>query len=294
MVNPTVGGGTMCQTVGRLTLLVLFIGATALHAQDTTEIAERPPTFSTGVAAGAIQFAGGRAEQAASLVLQLQPVAWFSFSAAPGYGRTSFGTRSGTGLTEIPIRAGALYNLNDVPWSPTVSASLETSLSGDSALAFSAGQHDYEAEATLSGSPTDRLNLLLALTHALSANSGNPSVRVESAFSLGRATATLGMTSEMGRPDSGAVLSRSIAGGLAFSLVGPLTLTTDASHGISGSAPTWTLSVGLGSAFAGISPLNPTSALKRLKQTFGSKVSASSGYTRTSGSSNSCRKNGTC
>ena len=52
-------------------------------------------------------------------------------------------------------------------------------------------------------------------------------------------------------------------------------------------------SVGIGTAFAGVSPLNPTSALKRLKQTLGSKMSSTSGYTKSSGSK-SCRHMGTC
>ena len=283
----------MSHTAARLALVFLLVGSSALHAQDTTESAEHPPVFSSGVAVGAMRFAGGRTEQAANLVLQWQPVSWLSFSAAPGYGRTSFGPASSTGLTQVPLSGGALYTLSNLPWSPALSASLESALKGDSALALGAGQHDFNAEASLSGSPTDHLNLLAAWSHPLTTNSGNPSLRLETALSLGRATATLGMSSELGRPDSGAVLSRSVAGGLAFSLLGPLTLTTDASHGISGSAPLWSFSIGLGSAFAGISPLNPSSALKRIKQTFGSKVSSSSGYAKTAGS-NSCRKNGTC
>ena len=283
----------MRNRVATVTLLGLLIASSALHAQDTTASAEHPPLFSTGVAAGAIRFAGGRTEQVGSVVLQWQPVAWLSFSAAPGYGRTSFGPLSTTGVAQTPLSAGAMYTLDQLPWSPALSASLEASLAGDSALAMGAQQHAYDMEAALSGSPVDRLNLLLAWSHPLTVTSGNPSFRVETAYSLGKTTATVGMSSELGRPDSGAVLSRSVAGGLAFARLGPRPLTTDASHGISGSAPTWTFSIGLGTAFAGISPLNPTSALKRLKQTLGSKLSSSSGYTHGSGVS-SCKRNGTC
>ena len=53
------------------------------------------------------------------------------------------------------------------------------------------------------------------------------------------------------RADSAAVLSRSLAAGLAYSLAGPLTLTVDASHGLSGGAPSWAMSIGIGTAFAG-------------------------------------------
>jgi hypothetical protein len=274
----------------------LFLCATSsiLLAQSTSESAERPPAFATGISAGAMRYAGGRTEQATTLVLQLQPLRWLSFSAAPGYGRTSFGTTSRTGLTEMPLSAGAMYSGDDFPWSPSVAASLSSTFAPDSAMAVGASQHAYEAEVSVNGSPIDPLTLGLAWSHPLTVESGNPSLRLESALSLGRATATLGVNSELGRPDSGTVLSRSVAGGAAFSLVGPLTLTIDASHGISGSAPSWTFSVGLGSAFAGVSPLNATSALKRLKKSLGSNVSGTSGYGNSSGGSRSCKHTGTC
>jgi hypothetical protein len=276
-------------------LTLVFVAASTATAQNTSESAERPPVFSTGVIAGAIRFAGGRTEQATSVLLQYQPRSWLSFSTAPGYGHTSFGRTSHAGLTGIPLTAAAMYEMDSLAWSPSFSASLSAALpGGDSTMSLGAESGALDGEISASGSPIDWLNVLLAWSHPLRAQSGNPSARLESAFSLGRTTATLGWSSEMGRPDSGAVLARSIAGAVAITLVGPLTLTADGSHGISGSAPLWTFSIGLGSAFAGISPLNPTSALKRLKQTFGSKVGATSGYSNAPGGMRSCKRTGTC
>lgn len=280
--------------IAPLSLALLLTASAVLTAQDTTEAAERPPLFSTGVIAGGIRFAGGRTEQAANVLLQLQPMPWLLFSASPGYGRTSFGTTSNTGLTNIPLTAGAMYTANDLPWSPAMSASFSSAISsGDSAMVVGTAAGVWEGELAVTGAPTDRLNLQVGWSRPLSTYSGNSSMRVESSLELGRSTATLGLSSELGRPDSGTALARSIGGGVAFSLVGPLTLTADGSHGISGSAPSWTFSLGIGTAFAGVSPLNPTSALKRLKQTFGSKVSGSSGYSNRGGSGN-CKKTGTC
>lgn len=277
-----------------ISLALLCAVSSTLLSQSTNESTERPPVFATGISAGAMRFAGGRTEQATTLVLQLQPVPWLSFSAAPGYGRTSFGSSSTTGLTEMPLSAGAMYTGNDFPWSPGIAASLSSTFAPDSAMAVGSSQHAFEAEASVNVSPIDPVTLGLAWSHPLTTESGNPSLRIESALSLGRATGTVGVSSELGRPDSATVLSRSIAGGAAFSLVGPLTLTLDASHGISGSAPTWTFSVGIGSAFAGVSPLNATSALKRLRKTLGSNVSGTSGYANSSGGSRSCKHTGTC
>jgi hypothetical protein len=104
----------------------------------------------------------------------------------------------------------------------------------------------------------------------------------------------VGFTTEVGTADTGAVLSRSAVAGVAFSLARRLTVTMDGSHGLTGSAPTWSFSMGLGTAFAGLSPVNPTSPLRRLKSVFGSKVTATSGYSKTGSATATCKKSGTC
>jgi hypothetical protein len=131
-------------------------------------------------------------------------------------------------------------------------------------------------------------------SHPLSAQGGNGSIDLESAYSLGKTTANLGLSSELGRADSSATLARSIAGGVAFAVAGPVTLTVDGSHGLTTGAPSWTFSVGLGTAFAGISPLDPSSPLRRLKKVFGSRVTATSGYSKGGTGLASCKKAGTC
>src|SRR5436305_748410 len=172
----------MRQSTLLTSVLFLCVASAALLAQSTTESAERPPAFATGISAGAMRFAGGRTEQATTLVLQLQPLRWLSFSAAPGYGRTSFGGTSSTGLTEMPLSAGAMYSGNDLPWSPAVAASLSSTFAPDSAMAVGTSQHAYEGEASVSATPIDPLTLGFAWSHPLAAESGNPSLRFESAL----------------------------------------------------------------------------------------------------------------
>ncbi len=158
-----------------------------------------PPTFATGATVGTLRFAGGRTENAISVILLYHPLPWLKL--------------------------------------------------GDSAATLGMGSNTLEASAALSLSPTERLNLSADVAHPLAANSGNGSVSLESSLSFGRATGNVGLNAEVGRPDSGAVLSRSLAAGVAWTLAGPLTLTVDGSHGVSGSAPTWALSIGVGTAF---------------------------------------------
>lgn len=256
---------------------------------------ERPPVFAAGIGVGTLHFSGGRSQSGVSATLEYSPSEWLTFSATPGFGHTSLAGVSSSGLTDLPISAGASHTLGDIPWSPSIVGSVSTSLPlADSARVLGAGRTAFGASASLSGSATDQLNLTVGASHPLSAQGGNGSIELESAYSLGKATANLGLSSEVGRADSSATLARSIAGGVAFAVAGPLTLTVDGSHGLTTGAPSWTFSVGLGTAFAGISPLDPSSPLRRLKKVFGSRLISTSGYTKGGAGSASCKKAGTC
>src|SRR5262249_20712444 len=199
------------------------------------------------------------------------------------------------GLTDLPISAGASHALGDIPWSPSIAGSLYSIVSmGDSTSALGVGRTVFGASAALTAWATDQLNLTAGASRPFNANGGNGSIGLEAAYSLGVPTATLGFSSEVGRADSAATLARSIAGGLAFAVDGPLTLTIDGSHGLTAGAPSWTFSVGLGTAFAGVSPLNPSSPLRRLKKVFGSKLTATSGYAKGGTGTANCKIARTC
>jgi hypothetical protein len=274
--------------------------ANARHDSSTTSDDENeshqvPPRIATGVTVGAMRFAGGRTEHAMSVMLLLRPLPWLKLSTSPGFGHTSYGNASSSGLTDIPLSAAALHSFDDVTWSPSVGGGLTTTYApSDSSTSLGLGRSSVEAVAALGLSPTDRFDLSTEFTQPLTANSGNGSISMESSMSFGRTTGTFGVSAEVGSPDSAAVLSRSLAAGVAYSLAGPLTLTVDGSHGLSGSAPTWALSIGVGTAYAGVSPLSPTSALKRLKSTLGRKTSATSGYSKAASGAAACRRAGTC
>ena len=60
---------------------------------------------------------------------------------------------------------------------------------------------------------------------------------------------------------------------------------------LSTGAPSWTLSVGFWTAYAGISQLSPTSPFKRLRSALGGKASGTSGFSSGNGS---CHRMGTC
>ncbi len=81
-----------------------------------------------------------------------------------------------------------------------------------------------------------------------------------------RWTATVSYGTAFGVPDS--MVAREVGGGLSYTIAGPLALTLDTSHGLTRGSPRWVFSIGVGSAFMGISPVTPTAPLRRLRTTF--------------------------
>jgi hypothetical protein len=267
----------------------MFAGRARAQA-DTTD---RPPVFASGVSAGSLRFSSGRTQQGVSVIFQLQPKPWLTFSITPGYASTTFNDTTHTGLTDIPLSAGASHTWDDAPWSPSIAGSLTASIApgGATASTLGLGHGSLSTYWALGASPTDAFNFDVATWRPLSGVSGNGSVDIEGSFDAGKTSFSGGYSLEVGTPDSGAVLARSVAGGVSFPLAGKVRLNLDASHGITSSAPTWTFAIGIGTAFGGHSPLNPTTALRRIGKAFGSKSASGSGYNNGKGS---CKKAGTC
>lgn len=281
-------------------LVALAALATPLVAQqrassdsDAVESQQHPPRLAAGLTAGALDRGAGTSNQSLVAIVQLQPRSWLSFSVAPGVERTTyFGSTlsrvggaktkfTGNGLTDIPFSIGASHAFDPLPWTPGVAAELtQTIAAGSITSGTGVGHGTTSFYAALDATPVERLSFSVGEWRPLSSGSGNGALDVEGALSLGRATATLGMSNELGTPDSGTVLARSIAGGLAYALAGPLTLTVDAGHGLTTGAPRWSVEVGLGTAFAGLSPISATSPLRRMKKSFGAAAASGSGYSR--------------
>lgn len=288
--------GVTLATVAIFSAQVARAQSSTSRAADSTasRTDEAPPQFSTGVTAGAMRFTGGRSEQALSLLLQFRPVSWLSFSAAPGFGRTTFGTLSSNGLTDMPLASAAQYSASTLPWSPAFTGFLSTVLStGQSGSTLGIGRTSFAAGAGLTVSPAPHTYLSADASRPVTSGTGNGSADAWISRSLGRVTPSLGYSAEIGSADSAATLARSIASGVAFSIAYPLTLAIDGSHGLSAGAPKWAVSISLGTAFSGISPMSG-GIFGRLKNAFGSRATSSSGYSRTPNSGTSCKKLGTC
>jgi len=132
------------------------------------------PRFATGVTAGAMSFTGGRSEQALSVLLQFRPVSWLYFSAAPGFGRTTLGTLSSQGLTDMPLASAAQYSAASLPWSPAFTGFVSTLLStGQSGSTLGIGRTSLAVGAGLSVSPARHTYLSADASRPVTTGTGN-------------------------------------------------------------------------------------------------------------------------
>ena len=263
-----------------LILLALF-GAAPLQAQ--TPVA-------AGVTAGAVKLTAQRSEQAVTGILQLQARSWLSFSATPSFVHVSDVVSSkpvsSNGSGDLPLSADAFHAFS-TRGSPVVGAALTVVLpTGNAACGLGSGVTSVGLDLGAGASPSPRLHLAadasrsigggLSAQSTLSAPHAT-SLRGEASYDLSpRWTTNVSLGADVGQVDSTQALSRALGAGLTHSL-GALTLTLDASVGLSAASPKWALSVGLGRVFAGTSPVSPSSGLRRLKSNFVGGVSRGNG-----------------
>lgn len=244
--------------------------------------------FASGVSVGGLDFPGGRTERATSAIFRYRPVSWLSIGISPTFAHSSEPTGlparptfTASGLTDIPVDIGAEHSF-DVPLSPSLGLGLGVTLPvGDSASGLGAGS--LGASLSLSGgiSPVDRLGVHGSVGRSLTDFSiqssfngsstyfGDAGVSFEASdhFSL-----NLGLDGDIGHLDSLVGRPVSIAGGVSFVVPLVSSISLNASHGISGTTPSWSFAIGMGTEFA---PLHSTagrllsSASTRLRRAVG-------------------------
>src|SRR5215213_2584920 len=249
-----------------------------------------------GVAGGALSYEGGRQEQALGAVLRWVATPWLSLSATPTTvhvkepSALTAGTFVGrTGIVDLPLDATVEHGFK-APWSPGVAFALGVSLPlGDTATGFGAGKVGYSASAGFGFSPAERVWVHLGAGRSLT------DVVMQSAFTSGtgwgdasggvsltdRIGVSGGYSTDLGGVDSTVGHSRSINGGLSYVVKGPATVNLNASHGVSGLAPRWSLAIGLGTAFPYLSHIGAGSPLGALGDTFGGGTHGLDGGTTT-------------
>lgn len=266
---------------------VLLRGVAWLVAVASSAAAQS--RIDAGVGAGAVQVTGQRSEQVVNGVLEYEPSSWLSLYAIPAVlhvsDSTSRGTVSSSGLGDLPVVA-AVSRTFPTRWSPTLGAALVAVLpTGSASCGLGNGQAAAGVDLGVGLSP-GRAHLSADASRSVSGVSAQSSLdapkattlRVEGGYDVSpRWTWIASVGVDVGTADSTQALSRVIGVGVRHTLAGPLMVTVDGSHGLSAASPQWALSVGLGTAFAGSSPVAPTTPLRRIRTTFGTGITGKVG-----------------
>ncbi len=224
--------------------------------------------LSAGFTAGSAKLTDQRSEQALSGVLQLQASPWLSLSAVPSVVHVSDIIKgsavSSYGIGDLPVSAAVTHAFPDPRASGVTSEGLDIGLGV---------------------SPNPKLHLSTDASRSISHVSSQSTLSAPHATALllgggydvapaWRADVSVGI--DVGPTDSTQALSRVIGGGVTHRL-GSVALTLDGSVGLTAGSPQWVLSLGLGSVFAGTSPVGLSAPLRRIKSGFTGGVNRQSG-----------------
>jgi hypothetical protein len=260
--------------------------ATATTVADTSDDADDPeePRLQYGVAAGALQYGAGRSEQALGVVFRWLPVRYLSLSITPTTARVrepgltaTSGDVIRSGLTDMPVEATLSKSFAGA-LSPSVSASLGASLPvGDTASGLGAGEMGYSMSGGIGLVPATHVSLYVGAGRSLTGFSSQAAFSSGAGWgdaSLGyamndRASASGGFSFDIGAVDSTLGRALSLDGGASFVIGGGRTLNINVSHGVSGSAPSWSMALGFGTAFPYLNHVGARSADPSLTNTFG-------------------------
>lgn len=236
-------------------------------------IAATPPRIAFGLSTGAFGWSDGQRQEALGAVVQLRPLSWLVVGANPSVVRAAGtgGQPARTGLADLPLFAGASARLGSLPWSPSLGVAAVAVLPvGDSASGFGSGETSTSAELVAGVTPLPALTVRAGASRVLRSSArqavGAPATALaaDATISLGsRTTIGAGWAAELGRGDSSYVPARTVSGTVTFALHGWTALMLGAGHTLRGAGPQWMLTIGIGSAFAGLSPVGITSPLDR-------------------------------
>lgn len=270
----------MPTSVSRFVIGLILV-ATSLPAQAS---------LSGGVTAGSAKLTDHRSERAVSGVLQLQTTPWLTLSVVPSYVHVSDtakgSTASSSGIGDLPFSAAATHAFASAG-APTIAAALTVVFpTGNAACGLGNGVTSEGLDIGVGASPSPKLHVSADASRSLSNASSQSTLSAPRATSLlvgggydvspvWRADVSLGF--DVGQVDSTQALSRVVGGGVSHRVGGSMALTLDGSVGLTSGSPKWVLSIGLGSVFAGTSPVGLSAPLRRLKSGFTGGVNRSGG-----------------
>ena len=237
--------------------------------------------------AGSMRFTGVASEQAFGAVILLRPVDWLTLDINPVYaiaqtapdsatvgGRTvSIPSRTLRGMVDLPVSVDARYAFESA-WSPAIGLSLGATLPTGDSTTVGVGRSTAGAAISLDLSPSENVNLAIALEHDLFgdygtglANSARTAFSLGSTARLGPAGVGLSYSSSVGST-AGATSSELLTGGIQWDVISGVALHASVARGLTSYSPTWSFGFGV-MLFSADLRNEFSDPYDRLRETFG-------------------------
>lgn len=252
----------------RLGMLVL------IAAMSLSRVAKAQRWAAT-TSAGVVHLSDTSSLNAVGGVLEYRALGWLTLGAAPTVVHRKVGTQTTSGFGDLPLTVAASKELGTA-WGPALAAAVILTLpTGNAACSLGSGVTSVGMDVGAGISPANPLHLSVDASRSLSAVTLSALDAPQSTWLdldadvdlTRRLTASASLGGDFGGIDT-ASAAREVGAGARYTLRGPLALSVDVTHRLSGAAPTWGFAVTLGTATGGLSALDPNSPLWRQRQVF--------------------------
>ena len=245
-----------------LIAVTLSLGSIALEAQVTG-----------GVTAGAFTWEDGRREQAIGTVFQAAPARWLLLGAVPTVLRAQSSPAADPrfGVGDLPLYI-ALVHAGRGASRPTLALTASASLpTGDRDRGLGRGVSVVSSELAAGIDPAPGLTLRAGGARLLRVGGEPPQGLATSTIfgdivvgSGSQTSMSLGAFGEL-RGDAAAAYdpARGVSASIAHTLRSGPTVVLGAGRSLAGVGPTWSFSLGIGTAFAGVAPVGATAPVSR-------------------------------
>jgi hypothetical protein len=262
-----------------LACLVPALALSAFASPARAQATESSPMLTAGLSAGVMRFRSGLQREVLSGALQYRPTSWLTVGAAPTAVRVApAGGAAYAGVGDLPVTVGVSKPLAGAP-AFSLGAGLVASLPvGNRSNDIGSREVGWAMDLAAGFAPRDRFLFYGSVSRDLAGARGGgailsvryTSLGADAALGLsGRFTATASLAADAARSDSLAPLVRTAGVGFTLRLVRDLQLIVDGGLGVNQDSPRWLLSIGVGTAYSGLSPVGLNNPGQRLKTTFG-------------------------
>lgn len=250
----------------------LSLGILSGAVLAAAKVAGAQASESYGLTAASFTFEDGHREQGVAAVVQLAPAPWFLLGASPTVVRAEYadGSEPAIGFADLPVYAG-LTHAFALPFRPTLGVAATASLpTGDAERGFGRGKAIVGAEGALAISPLPLLTLraggarLIEDNGLFPADAPRTSVFGDAVLTIGpRTNASVALASDLPPAGSQYERTRSASAAIVHALTGRTALLVGAGRRLEGYGPSWSVTIGVGSAFGGVAPIGAASTRAR-------------------------------